>query len=85
MVHKGVPSNPSPAEGRGLGMKNWKKEVVCIMHACDRGGGIPVVCLSGGLLTPPSCLNQSLSNFQGMLGAILAAHIYEISPIGQYM
>ena len=32
------------AEGRGLGMKNWRKEIVCILRVCDRGGGILVVC-----------------------------------------
>ena len=31
--------------------------------------------------TPPSCLDQSTSNFQGMLGTLLAAHISEISMI----
>ena len=40
----------APAEGRGLGTKNWRKEIVCIMHACGRGGRIPVVCLSVCLL-----------------------------------
>ena len=38
----------APAEGQGLGIQSWKKEVVCIMHACDRWGKIPVVCLSVG-------------------------------------
>ena len=36
----------APSKARGLGMKNWKKEIVCIMRVCDRGGKIPVVCPS---------------------------------------
>ena len=35
----------APSEARGLGRKNWRKEIVCIMRVCDRGGKIPVVCL----------------------------------------
>ena len=72
----------APAEGRGLGMKNWRKETVCIMHACDRGGQILVLRLSVCGLSPPSCLHQSLSNFQGMLGTPLAMHISKMSMIG---
>ena len=33
-----------------------------------------MVCESVGLLTPPSCFDQGLPNFQGMFGAILAVH-----------
>ena len=46
-----------------LGMKNWRKEIVCIMRVCDRGGEIPVVCLSVCVcvcnLSPPRCLHHS--------------------------
>ena len=27
----------APSEATGLGMKNWSKEIVCIMCACERG------------------------------------------------
>ena len=49
----------APSEARGLGRKNWKKEVVCIMHACDRGGGILVVCLLGIQLLPAGLTNPT--------------------------
>ena len=67
------------AEGRGLGMKNRRKGIARIM--CVIGGQIPVVCLSVCRTTPPSWLDQSTSNFQGMLGAILAVHISKMSMI----
>ena len=65
----------APAEGRVLGRKNWRKEIVCIMRVCDRGGKIPVVCVSVCGRTPPKCLNHFSRNFLGMSGDLLAVHI----------
>ena len=63
----------APAEGQGFGIKI--DNCNCAHNVCERGVN------SCGLLTPPSCLNLSLSNFQGMFGTILAVHIYKVSPM----
>ena len=68
----------SPAEGRGLVGKidKWN----CGHNACEREQ-FPVVCLSVCRTTPPSCFDQSSSNFQGMLWGILVMHISKIRLI----
>ena len=69
---------------RELGIKNGEKEIACNMrrrvrrgvNSCDLS-----VCSSVGTLSPPSSFDLASSSFQGMLGAYMAVHSYNMSGI----
>ena len=56
----------APRFARGLGIKNWRREIVCIMRACERGGKFSwSVCMYVCNLSPPRCQYHSAWNFLG--------------------
>ena len=75
---------PSPGRRPGLGYEKFEKRDR-VHNACVEQRGSNSCGLSGGLLTPPSCLNHFSWNFLGMFGDILAVHISKISLIHECM
>ena len=74
-----------PSAARELGIKNGEKEIACNMRRRVRRGvnscDLSVCLLSVGILSPPSSFDLAASSFQGMLGAYMAVHSYNMSGI----